>query len=225
MLFGGFQKLDLVDYPDHVAAIAFTKGCNFHCPYCHNPGLVNGSAEQIQEEEVLSYLESRERMLDGLVVSGGEPCIHVDLPQFLAKVKSIGLLVKLDTNGSRPEMLASLLKENLCDYVAMDIKTSKKRYEEVTGCTPEATNESLELLRSSGIMYELRTTCVPHLVGEAELEEIGEWIKRPRQWVLQAFNPAKTLDPTWSNVTPYPPSWFQAIWQEEKDKAESVILR
>jgi pyruvate formate lyase activating enzyme len=225
MEFGGFQKLDLVDYPGKVAAIVFTKGCNFHCPYCHNPDLVRGESERIAEDDVLRYLENRKTMLDGLVVSGGEPCIHAELPDFLKEVKDGGLLVKLDTNGSHPEMLATLLQKKLCDYVAMDIKTSKERYQEITGFPPEPTEESMELLRKSGIPYELRTTCVPTIVGEDELDEIGKWIKKPKRWVLQAFNPEKTLDPSLSTVKPYSLSWFTAMKEREKGAAENLSLR
>ncbi len=159
----GYQKLTLLDYPGHVAATLFLGGCNLRCPFCHNAGLVRTpTAEQNAEEEVLRYLAGRRGILDGVCVTGGEPLLHPDLPELLQKIKALGYLIKLDTNGSLPRRLEAVLATGLVDMVAMDLKHAPDRYPDATGCdlpfAPFA--ESMDIIRKSGLPFEFRTTVV-----------------------------------------------------------------
>ncbi len=162
MKIGGFQPFTLTDYPGHVAAIVFTQGCNWRCPYCHNPQLLPADRpenELIPEAYVFDRLSKRRRQLDGLVITGGEPTIQEDLPRFIRKVRRLGLKIKLDTNGSQPEVIRQLLEENLLDYVAMDIKAPLDQYESIVGgpVDTKALQTSIELLKTSGVLCESRT--------------------------------------------------------------------
>ena len=154
MRFGGFSRMDLVNYPSLVAATVFVNGCNFRCPYCHNAPLVRGQADDFSDEEVLSYLSLRQKMLEGVVVTGGEPTLYEELPAFIKKVKAMGFAVKLDTNGGNPEMLKALIARHLVDYVAMDIKTSKEQYRNKVGRDSLFVEESVQVLKKSGILHE-----------------------------------------------------------------------
>lgn len=169
MKIGGFHKLTLLDYPGQVACIVFTKRCNFRCPFCHNGDLVFPAqgGNEISESMVLSYLQKRKNLLDGIVITGGEPLIWPDLSDFLGKVRRLGYRIKLDTNGSFPEPLKGLLARSLVDYVAMDIKQAPKRYGSASGTDGKEVvplvGQSLHILRDSGIPFELRTTVVKGL--------------------------------------------------------------
>lgn len=194
MDFFGLQKLTLLDYPGHIACTAFTGGCNFRCPYCHNGGLVlkSGTSPRLSEDDILDFLRKRIGKLEGITISGGEPTIHAGLPDFLAKVKSLGFAVKLDTNGYNCEMLAKLMDRKLVDYVAMDIKNSPGRYEETT-CVPISVDEikrSVQLLMNGRIPYEFRTTLCKELHDEAAVSEIGMWLKGCRAYYLQPYRDA-----------------------------------
>ena len=153
MQIGGLQKTTLIDYPEKIAAIVFTRGCNFRCPYCHNPELVNGTSENLDEQAVLDFLETRRGKLDGVVVTGGEPTLQKDLPDFLQKLKSMDFSVKLDTNGSQFEMLEQVIKDRLVDYIAMDIKAPIEKYENVVNVNFNIENilKSINLIMKSGI--------------------------------------------------------------------------
>lgn len=188
----GLNKTTLLDYPEHVAATVFTGGCNFCCPFCHNADLVlhSGAFPTLSEEEVLAFLQKRKNVLTGVCITGGEPTLQPDLPDFIRRVKELGYLVKLDTNGYRPEVLKSLLEEKLLDYVAMDIKNSKDKYDMTVG--KESTDiarieESVELLKGGNIPYEFRTTVVRELHTEADFEAIGEWIQGTENYFLQSY--------------------------------------
>lgn len=188
----GFQKLTLLDYPEHIAATVFTGGCNFRCPFCQNGDLVVNPEGQplISEEEVLAVLRKRQGILQGVCITGGEPTLQKDLKDFILKVKALGYLVKLDTNGYRPEVLAELLRENLLDYVAMDVKASLQNYAKVAGCPGmdlEKIQESIALLKGSSIAYEFRTTVVNGLHTLEEFEEIGKLLAGARAYYLQGF--------------------------------------
>ena len=202
MTFSGFLKTDLVNYPGLIASAVFTRGCNFRCPYCHNPQFIdlNGAGENYSEEEVLSYLEKRRSLLDALVISGGEPTLHTDLHDFIRKVKTLGLKVKLDTNGSRPEVLKTLLDDGLLDYVAMDIKTSPEKYRYVGFSDFTLIEKSMLLLKASEIGYEFRTTCPKGIIEFEDLEKLSVIIGKGPKWFLQPFNPSKTLDPSYADV-------------------------
>lgn len=188
----GLNKTTLLDYPEHVAATVFTGGCNFCCPFCHNADLVlqPGRVPLIDEEEVLMFLQKRKNILSGVCITGGEPTLQPDLQDFIRKIKSMGYLVKLDTNGYRPEVLRDLLKENLLDYVAMDIKNSKQKYDITVGKENPDINrieESAALLMNGYIPYEFRTTVVKELHKKEDFESIGEWLKGARAYFLQSY--------------------------------------
>lgn len=192
MIFHGFQKTTLLDYPGHVAAIAFVGGCNLRCPYCHNSGLVlNKDCPDIfSEKDVISYLRKRAGLIDGLCISGGEPTLYEELPAFIRRVKQERFLVKLDTNGTNPKMLRLLLSEKLVDYVAMDIKASPERYQQITGFTGvsyDTIRESVALLLDSAIEYEFRTTIVQELHDEDMIRDITREIKGCKRYFLQNY--------------------------------------
>lgn len=175
----GFQKMTLLDYPDRVACTVFTGGCNLRCPFCHNAGLVRTpTASANMTDEVLAYLHSRQGMLDGVCVTGGEPLLQPDLVAFLRQVKELGYAVKLDTNGSLPARLAAVLDTGFVDYVAMDVKSSPTGYPAATGTEGAVTpyEDSVRLLRESGIPHEFRTTAVKGIHTTADFEAIGEWL-------------------------------------------------
>lgn len=207
MKIGGLQKLSLVDYPHHTAVAMFTIGCNMRCGYCHNPELVlpERYADVIPEEDILLFLESRVGRIEGVVISGGEPTMHEDLPDFARRVKDLGFLVKLDTNGTHPAMVRQMIEAGTLDYVAMDIKASPARYQEVAArpISIEAIHETIALLRQSAIDYEFRTTLVKSQVSPSDLQEIGAMIKGAPRFALQRFRPGRTLSPQFALETTY----------------------
>ena len=186
----GFQRVSLIDYPDNIAAIIFLGGCNFRCLYCHNPELVLTPAKisSIDKKEVFDYLLKRKKMLDGVVITGGEPCLTPDLIDLIKQIKAIGLKVKLDTNGTMPHRLEEALP--LVDYVAMDIKSSIQGYEKVIGVKTNIENikKSVELIRSKAKDYEFRTTLVRNLITKEDIKEICSWLKGSKKYSLQQFN-------------------------------------
>lgn len=211
MNIGGLQKFSLLDYPEYISAIIFTQGCNFRCGFCHNPMLVwpikvdnfkntlnNTGIEEdhcLLENDLFSFLRSRVGKLDGVVITGGEPTIYSDLPIFIKKIKKLGFKVKLDTNGTNFEMLNSLIKNNLIDYIAMDIKAPEHKYEKVIGVKSNFQNvlKSIKIIIGSKLSYEFRTTIVPDLIYKKDIEKIGELIKGAKKWYLQKFNPNTNL--------------------------------
>ncbi|MFA5260277.1 MAG: anaerobic ribonucleoside-triphosphate reductase activating protein [Candidatus Omnitrophota bacterium] len=191
MQIGGFLKCSLVDYPGKVTAVVFTQGCNFCCPFCHNIELVIPSSfrASVPEAEVLSFLAQRRSVLQGLTVTGGEPTLQTDLPLFLKTVKDLGYLVKLDTNGSRPDVLSGLLQDSLVDYVAMDIKTSLSRYRQACGVEVDTAciEKSIHLVLTSGILYEFRSTAVKPFIDEQSLADIHKLLNHSQHYNLQEF--------------------------------------
>ncbi len=192
MEFGGFQKLTLLDFPQKVACILFTKGCNMRCPFCHNNTLVTTptKAENIDESEVLEYLQKRTGILEGVVVTGGEPLLHNSLGEFLKKVKDLGYAVKLDTNGTYPDKLIKLVNDGLVDYVAMDIKNSFEKYAETCGTQDivvEDIQKSIDFLINGEIDYEFRTTVVQGHHTPEDIEKISLAIKGAKKYFLQNF--------------------------------------
>ena len=188
----GFNKTTLLDYPEHIAATVFTGGCNFRCPFCHNGELVlePGCQPLILEDEVLSYLKKRQGILQGVCVTGGEPSLQKDLKEFLQKIKSLGYPIKLDTNGYMPVVLWDLLQKGLVDYVAMDIKASRENYATATGLKHmeiSRIEESIGILKSSGIPYEFRTTVVKGIHTVEEFDSIGKWIAGCPVYYLQSY--------------------------------------
>jgi len=198
MLVNGLQKLTLLDYPGRTACTIFTGACNWRCPFCHNASLALHPGEQpvIDENELFSFLQKRRGLLEGVTVTGGEPTLQRDLPEFLSKLKALGYCVKLDTNGSNPVMLESVLQQGLLDYVAMDIKTSRENYPLVTGmpdCNVEAVAQSASLLMNGNIAFEFRTTVVRELHSPSDFESIGVWLEGPEPYFLQTFKDSGDL--------------------------------
>ena len=199
----GLQKMTLLDYPGRVACTVFLGGCDFRCPFCHNFELVLGPApEALSEDEFFAFLDKRHGLLDGVAITGGEPCLRPDLPDFIAKIREAGFAVKLDTNGSHPRMLEHLLANGLVDYVAMDIKNSPEKYAQTIGLAAidlAPIDESIGLLLHSAIEYEFRTTVVRQFHDADDFEKIGSWIAGAKRYFLQAFTdrdtvPDRTLD-------------------------------
>lgn len=191
MLIKGFQKLTLLDYPGKTACTVFTGGCNYRCPFCHNAGLVTKlDTKIIPESEVFGHLEKRQGILDGVAISGGEPLLQGDIEEFLQKIKELGYSIKLDTNGSFPDKLQSIIDRGLCDYVAMDIKNSKERYNETIGISNfdiSLMEKSIEILMNSDVDFEFRTTVTKNFHTIEDIEKIGEWIKGVEKYYLQNF--------------------------------------
>lgn len=218
MRIGGFQPSSLVDFPGTVSAVIFTVGCNFRCPYCHNPELVFEEPERIiREREVLEFLSMRQGVLPAVTVTGGEPTMHEDLPTFLQKVRDLGYRIKLDTNGTNPAMLCSLVKTNLVDYVAMDVKAPLRTYARVVGAAVDtaAIEGSIGFLLSGAVDYEFRTTVVRSQLSASDIKQIGREIMGARRYYLQQFNPVKTLHPAFRSKISYSE-------EELRDMAESI---
>lgn len=198
MVIHGLQKLTLLDYPGHTACTVFTARCNWRCPFCHNASLVLRPDSQpiIPEPTFFAFLEKRRGLLDGVAVTGGEPTLNRDLPEFLARVKDMGFETKLDTNGTNPKMLREILDRGLADYVAMDIKAGRDNYPSVTGTirpSLAAVEESAEILKGSAIAHEFRTTVVKELHSDADFEDISAWLAGEERYFLQAFKDSGDL--------------------------------
>lgn len=226
MKISGFQKLTLLDFPGRIACIIFTQGCNFKCSYCQNSLLIpHDNEELIAEEEVLDYLEKRKKMLDGIVISGGEPTIQVGLVSFIKRVKEIGLQVKLDTNGSNPMVLKQLIDEGLVDYVAMDIKNVLDEYEEVTKCKVNIKNiqESMKILQKSKIEYEYRTTIIKNIHTMDKILNICKYLGKDQPIYLQNFEQSEyVLD---KKLESFSKDELKEIECEIKSKYPNVIVR
>lgn len=235
MKFAGLQKLDLLNCPGKVSATVFTQGCNFRCPYCHNPSLVLPQTEaaketMVDEEEIFSYLEKRHGMIEAVAITGGEPTLHPELEDFIRKVKEMGFFVKLDTNGTNPEFLKRLLDQGLVGYVAMDFKTALEHYDRVVANSGavEKIRESLKILSSSAVDWEIRTTCVPSIVKEEDFERIKKEMDKlgvRYKWYLQAFNPAVTLDESYHESLAYEQGFLEKLKERLSDERSSVRIR
>ena len=196
MVLGGLQKLTLLDFPGHVACTVFTLGCNFRCPFCHNAPLVlPGETSPYSPEEVFAFLEKRKGLLDGVAVTGGEPLLQKDIGEFLARIKAMGLAVKLDTNGAFPQRLQELTAAGLVDYVAMDVKNAPEKYSLTVGCEApmEAVGESIRFLLQGTVPYEFRTTAVAELHTPEDFRSIGRWITGCENYFIQQFTDSGNL--------------------------------
>ena len=228
MLFRGWQKVSLMDYPGKIVTTAFVGGCNFKCPYCHNRELVeNGSdLETFSPGEVLSFLEKRHSMVDGVCVSGGEPTIHKDLPEFVEKVKLMGKFVKLDTNGSNPTMIRELLDRSLLDYIAMDVKCAMDKYSLLTKCGIEDLPnllESMEAIKKSGIDYEFRTTLTKEYNPVEDKHALAELVSGAESYALQKFRV-----PEWDfgeKLNPLDKSEAEEIMETVRPHVGKIVLR
>ncbi|MCR4611317.1 MAG: anaerobic ribonucleoside-triphosphate reductase activating protein [Lachnospiraceae bacterium] len=194
----GLMKTTLLDYPGKVASTLFTGGCNFRCPYCHNGDLVlkHSDMDTYSHEEIFAHLTKRQKTLDGVCITGGEPTLQKDLPNLISEIKDLGLLVKLDTNGTNPTMLKELLDKKLVDYVAMDIKHSRPRYNEVAcmqNFNISPIEESVELLKNSDIDYEFRTTVARELHDKEDFKDIGKWINGAKAYYLQPYKESEQV--------------------------------
>jgi pyruvate formate lyase activating enzyme len=229
MVIGGFQRFSLIDYPKKISAVVFTFGCNFRCHYCHNPELVDPSLLNgiLDEEFILNFLKARINKLDGITITGGEPTLHRDLNKFISKVKNLGFLVKLDTNGSFPDVLRELIKDNLIDYIAMDIKATKEKYKEVINADIDLDKieESIKLIMDSGIDYEFRTTVVRSQLLIEDIISIAKMIEGAKLFVIQRFIPTKTLDPDFINEKSYSDEELNVVKQDVLRSVRSLILR
>jgi len=224
MIIGGFQKFSLIDYPGKISCIVFTQGCNFRCPYCHNPELIPfTSLAKIKEETILSFLEKRKGKIDAVVITGGEPTMQQDLLKFIQKIKERGYLIKLDTNGSNPEMLEIIINHSLVDYIAMDIKAPLEKYKEVihSVISPEKIKRSIRMIMNSEIRYEFRTTVVKSQLSKEDIINIGKLVEGAELYILQKFIPSKTLDPNFSNEKTYSDGELSSL----KRKLEKFVCR
>lgn len=225
MRIAGFQKLTLLDFPGKVSCILFTQGCNFKCPYCQNSGLIgHENDELIDEEEIFSYLNKRKGVIDGVVISGGEPTVQCDLVRFIRRVKDLGFLVKLDTNGSNPDMLEELLKDNLLDYVAMDIKNPLALYKEVAGISPKVDKlkRSIELLKNCSIDHEFRTTIIRNIHDIDKISEICNYVDGNKMY-LQNFEQSENV--LGANLESFSKEELLDIQKKMKGKYPNVKVR
>lgn len=229
MLFGGLEKFTLVDYPGKTACVLYTIGCNFRCPYCHNPELVDETVEtRIAEREVFDFLDSRKKMLEGVVITGGEPTIHnKDLLEFMKKVKEKGFLVKLDSNGTNPDFLEKAISEKIVDYIAMDIKAPLRKYEQVAARPVDlaAIQKSVRLIMSSPVDYEFRTTIVKGQLLPEDLEEIGKEIRGAKKYFLQKFISTKILNPQFLRKVSYTNEEMEKIKEKLRNYVQYCGIR
>ncbi len=191
--------MSLIDYPRKISSVIFTQGCVFNCPFCHNPDLIKVNRKNrslYSEEQILTFLKGRQGLVDGLVISGGEPTIQPDLPDFIRKVKDLGFLVKLDTMGINPDVVKLVVKESLVDYIAMDVKHTPEKYSEAIGKKTDISKirESIEIIKKSKIDYEFRTTCVPGIHREEDFIEIADWLEGSQNYYIQEFRDQITND-------------------------------
>lgn len=199
MKIGGFQSFSLNEYPGRISAIVFCQGCNFRCPYCHNPELVDPCRYTTPwpAGRVLEDLAARRGRLQGVVITGGEPTLQEDLEPFIKEIRSLGFAVKLDTNGSDPETLEHLLSAGIVDHVGLDVKAPISKYPEVVRAEipPHAITRSIAVVLASGVEHEMRTTWLPSLLTPGDMLQIADMIRGCRRWAIQRFVPTKTLDP------------------------------
>lgn len=205
MRINGFTGLSLIDYPGKISSIIFTSPCNFRCPFCQNSNLIEKNDDVIQDFFVLNEISKRKNFIDGVVVTGGEPTLQEDLENFLFKIKDMGLKVKLDTNGYLPDIIENLLNSKLIDHISMDIKTSPEKYNLACGINIDIKKilKSIEIIKNSNIDYDFRTTCVPDIVKENDIEIISKLIKDSPLYILQQFNNEKTLNEKFQKIFPY----------------------
>ena len=222
----GIEKVSLVDYPGKICATIFTGGCDFRCVFCHNSGIVNEEYKPYSEDEILEYLESRKNLLDALTISGGEPTIQKDLCEFIKKVRAMGYLIKLDTNGTNPEVLKHLMDKKLLDYVAMDIKNNFADYGEIIdnpNFDTKKVKESLKLLQEGKVPYELRTTLVAHYHTEENIKKMANELAGEKTLYLQQFKDCATCIK--SNLEPVPKSQAIEFQKILSKKIKNVELR
>ena len=203
----GLQKMSLADYSPYTSCVVFLSGCNFRCGFCHNPDLLVeiDKTPTIPEDSFFSFLEKRKKWLDGVVITGGEPCLYEELPDFIKKIKEMGYKVKLYTNGTKPEMVKGLINGGLIDSVSMDIKGSLENYDKAANVKvdKDKINESVKVIMGSNIDNEFRMTCVPKLVSKEDFKNIGEWLKGCKRFYIQQFSNKVCLDSSFEKIEPF----------------------
>ena len=227
MHIAGLQKSSLIDYPEKIACIVFTQGCNFRCGYCHNPELFEKREPLISTEAFFEFLKTRINKLDGVVITGGEPTLQKDLKDFIIKIKELGFLVKLDTNGTNPDIIQNLIEKNLLDYIAMDIKAPLSKYKNIVNIDINLENiqKSIDLIMNSNIDYEFRTTVIKSQLNYNDFEEIGKLINGANRYYLQKFVPSKILDNNLINEKTYTDENFKEIKNFLNKYISNVYIR
>ncbi|MDX2111796.1 MAG: anaerobic ribonucleoside-triphosphate reductase activating protein [Verrucomicrobiota bacterium] len=229
MRIGGFNKSSLTDYPGQTAAVIFTQGCNWRCPFCHNPSLVIPAqySDEIPEERIMANLTRRKGRLAAVVVTGGEPTLQGDLLPFLEKLKKLDLLIKLDTNGSRPEILREVVRRHLVDYLAMDIKAPLANYAEACGVRldVECVRTSLWIVKNSGLPHELRTTVIPGLHTVQEIRELGQLVQGAQRFVVQEFLSDSTLRPEYKGRVAFTRKTLADMEKYFRNKVSEYVVR
>ena len=229
MRIGAIQKFSMIDYPGKLAAVIFTQGCNFRCPYCHNPELVKKElfTKSLTEEEIFNFLKLRVNKLEAVCITGGEPTLHPDLPHFIEQIKELGFLVKLDTNGTNPAMIKLLIHRNLVDYFAMDIKAPLAGYKKVlrTEIDIEAIKKSIELITNSNQDYEFRTTLISTLHSEEDVRKIIKSLGKAKKYYLQKFVPTKTLDESFLSETTFSDEKLMQFLRTFDNEIDDIQIR
>lgn len=228
VMIGGLQKLSLVDYPGKTAAGIFTIGCNMFCGFCHNPELVDSKqfVPEISHDVIFDFLEKRRGLLDGVVISGGEPTLHKGLPELAKKIKKMGFLIKLDSQGTNPEMIKKLWEQNTLDFVAMDIKSSLSRYETVAQrpVDIEKVKQSIEFIKNCGVDYEFRTTVIDEIHTLDDMREIAETLNGAKRYAFQRFRPGVVLNPEYHNYHPYNDAKIEKVREFFKGKVDTFVV-
>jgi pyruvate formate lyase activating enzyme len=229
MNIGGLQKVSLIDYPGKISAIIFTQGCNFRCPYCHNPELVDPKLYKpcLFPKDILDFLEHRGGKLDAVTITGGEPTLQEDLIPLIQKIRKMGFAVKLDSNGSRPDVLARLLRDKLLDFVALDIKAPQDKYRQTVKIPIDAAviAESVRLLLKSKIPQEFRTTVVKSMLTPKDILAIAKEIAGAKRYALQRFQPMQTLDPEFAGESSYPEEELLKLKKQLEKIIPLVVIR
>lgn len=231
MKISGIIKTTLIDYPGHIATSIFTQGCNFKCPYCHNPDLipveVDGEEEFMALDYFWDFLENRKDFLDGVVITGGEPTLQKDLVDFIEKIKMRNFKVKLDTNGSKPDIIEKLIDNDLVDYIAMDIKSSIEKYSDYSDNSNvgDKVIQSIDLIKESAINYEFRTTVVPGLHAENNIKDIAKIVAGSRNFTIQNFREERTYDKNYESKLPFTENELQTFKDILIDKVSNVKIK
>ena len=229
MVIAGLIKTSLLDYPEKIATVVFTQGCNFRCPYCHNPELNPvSSAGKISEDDFFNFLKKRKKLVEAVTITGGEPTVHKDLIDFIKKIKKLGYLVKLDSNGSNPEALEKLFNDDLVDYIAMDIKAPLEKYQKVTNSKvdKEKIRRSIEIIIKRAKDYEFRTTLLPKVISQDDFRGMLDDIQGAKRYFLQFFRLSdKILDPDYVKAKPYTTKEMQELLKIAKQVIPSCEIR
>jgi len=219
----------LIDYPGEICAIVFTQGCNFRCPYCHNPELVNPElyGENLQEETIFSFLAMRRGKIDAVTITGGEPTIQHDLIEFVKRVRKTGYSIKIDTNGSNPEVIEKLISMKLLDYIAMDIKSPADKFKMITKShiSYDKITQTTELIMKSGIPYEFRTTVLKKLLDENDILNIANSIRNAKLYILQQFIPSKVLDRGLMQYESYSREELESLSKKITQSVSNILIR